>query len=100
MVVAEFDGAIAGVVVLTITDEGFLLENVAVDPKFQGKGVGRTLLTLAESKARASGYRSIYVYINEMMTENQSLYAKVGYVEYGRRINGGYARIFMRKQLS
>jgi hypothetical protein len=33
------------------------------------------------------------------MTENQVLYAKLGYVEYDRRIEDGYSRIFMRKML-
>jgi hypothetical protein len=33
------------------------------------------------------------------MTENQALYSKVGYVEYDRRSQGGFSRVFMRKRL-
>ena len=36
--VAEHDGAIVGVVVLTVTDEGFLVDNVAVHPSVAGPG--------------------------------------------------------------
>lgn len=48
-------------------------------------GVGRTLLQLAETEARRLGYDSIYLSAHEKMTENQSLYAKIGYREYARR---------------
>src|SRR5205814_9602342 len=35
--VAESHGTIVGVIVLTVTDEGFLIDNVAVDPSHRGK---------------------------------------------------------------
>jgi N-acetylglutamate synthase-like GNAT family acetyltransferase len=97
--VAERDGEIVGVLVLTVTAEGFLLDNVAVHPSSHGKGVGRALLQLAESEARRQGYASIYLYTHEKMTENQALYAKIGYVAYDRRHEKGYDRVYMRKQL-
>jgi hypothetical protein len=34
------------------------------------------------------------------MVENQALYSKNGYVEYERRIENGYSRVFMRKRLA
>ena len=57
------------------------------------------LLELAESQARMAGYRSVYLYTHEKMTENLELYAKIGYVEFARRIEKGFARVYMRKQL-
>ena len=33
------------------------------------------------------------------MSENLSLYARIGYVEYDRRVEHGYGRVFMRKKL-
>jgi len=98
--VAERAGAVLGVVVLERTDEGFLLENVAVHPSSRGSGVGRLLLEFAEAEARRQGYPSIYLYTHQKMTENQALYAKIGYVEYGRRTEKGYERVFMRKWLA
>jgi len=98
--VAESAGKVVGVLVLDRTDEGFLLENVAVDPAHKGKGLGRQLLELAEAEAKRAGFDSIYLYTHEKMTENQVLYAKIGYVEYDRRTEAGLARVYMRKRLA
>ena len=97
--VAESHGKISGVLVLAVTEEGFLLENVAVDPSHHGKGLGRTLLEFAEAEARQQGFKSIYLYTHEKMTENQALYARIGYVEFDRRTENGFARVYMRKSL-
>ncbi len=97
--VAESAGRIVGVLVLALTQEGFLLENVAVDPTLRGTGLGRALLELAESEARRAGFDSIYLYTHEKMTENRALYTKIGYVEYDRRFEQGLARVYMRKPL-
>ena len=97
--VAVCNGAIVGVLVLGQTDEGFRLINVAVHPSFQRQGLGRTLLQLAEAEARRLGHASIHLSTNQKMIENQSLYSKIGYVEYDRRIEGGYSRVYMRKTL-
>lgn len=98
--VAEFDRQIVGILVLRETKEGFLLDNVAVSPKCQRKGIGQRLLTLAESRARSAGFTSIYLYTHEKMIENQALYARIGYAEYDRRTEKGLSRVYMRKQLS
>jgi GNAT superfamily N-acetyltransferase len=97
--VAEANGDIVGVLELLVTDEGFLLDSVAVDPSSQGSGVGRKLLEFAEAEARRQGYDSIYLMTNEKMTENQALYGRMGYVLYDRRKVHGYERVLMRKAL-
>ena len=97
--VAEDGGNIVGMLVLSITEKGFLLETVAVIPAMQGKGVGKTLLEFAESEALRQGFDSIYLYTHEKMTENQVLYAKVGYVEFDRQTVDGRPRVYMRKLL-
>ena len=98
--VAERDGEIGGVLVVREAEEGFLLDNIAVHPDCQGAGVGRRLLQLSEDKARAAGYDSIYLYTQEIMVENQALYARIGYVEYARRHEVGLDRVYMRKRLA
>lgn len=95
--VSEVDRAIVGVLVLSVTDEGFLLENVAVAPAYTGWGVGKCLLIRSEHEAKAQGYASLYLYTHEKMFENIALYAKNGYVEYDRREEYGFRRVFMRK---
>ena len=91
---------LAGVLVLGETDEGFKIINVAVHPARQKTGVGRALLEFAEAEARRLGYDSIHLSTHEKMTENQALYARIGYSEYCRRVEDGYSRVFMRKPLS
>jgi ribosomal protein S18 acetylase RimI-like enzyme len=84
---------VIGVLVLGNDDEGLLLENVAVDPRHQGKGVGRALLRFAEAEARRQGVPDIHLYTNVVMTENQLLYSKIGYVEYASREEDGFSRV-------
>ena len=98
--VAEQDAAIAGVIVLRVTEEGFLIDNVAVHPAHRGRGMGRALLELAEAEARRAGFDSVYLYTHEKMTENLALYSKIGYTEYDRRHQEGFSRIYMRKHLA
>jgi ribosomal protein S18 acetylase RimI-like enzyme len=97
--VAERHGAIVGVIVLTVTDEGFLIENVAVHPSVRGTGLGRALLEFAEAEARHAGFDSIYLFTHEEMVENLALYSKIGYVEYDRRSQGDFSLVYMRKHL-
>lgn len=97
--VAEQDAAIAGVIVLRTTEEGFLIDNVAVHPAHRGRGLGRALLDLAEAEARRAGFGSVHLYTHEKMTENLALYSKLGYAEYDRRPQGGFSLVYMRKHL-
>jgi ribosomal protein S18 acetylase RimI-like enzyme len=97
--VAESHETIVGVIVLTVTDEGFLIDNVAVDPSHRGEGLGKALLEFAEAEARRAGFDSIYLYTHEKMTENLALYSRIGYVEYDRRSQGEFSLVYMRKQL-
>ncbi len=97
--VGENCGRIAGLLVLSDTDEGFTLENVAVHPNFSGKGLGSHLLRLAEEEAITQGHTSIHLYTHEKMARNIALYEKIGYVTYDRRTEGPFTRVFMRKIL-
>ena len=97
--VIEHQDEIIGVIVLAETDEGFLLDNIAVHPRYQGQGIGRKLLEFAENQARKQGFKAIYLCTNVVMTENQALYSKIGYCEYDRRNEKGYSRVYMRKSL-
>jgi len=97
--VAEKDALVVGVLVLATTDEGFLLENVAVSPRHRGHAVGRILLEFAEVEARRRGHRSVYLSNHERRTEARGLYARVGYGKFDRRTENGHARVFLRKML-
>ena len=97
--VAEFNAIIVGVLVLGESDEGFLLDNIAVRPEQRRQGLGRRLLELAETRAAMAGYDSIYLYTHQKMAENRALYERIGYIQYDERTEHGATRVFMRKRL-
>jgi ribosomal protein S18 acetylase RimI-like enzyme len=99
VIVAERRSEIAGLIVLGAGAEGFVVDNVAVDPSHQGTGVGRALLERAEAEAQRAGFDSIYLYTHERMTENLALYSRIGYVEYDRRAQGEARLVYLRKEL-
>lgn len=84
---------------LDVTDEGFLVDVIAVLPQHQGTGVGRALLELSEREAMRQGHASIYLFTNEKMTENLALYQRIGYAEYKRETLEGRTRVYLRKPL-
>jgi ribosomal protein S18 acetylase RimI-like enzyme len=90
---------IAGVLVLIPEGDAVLVENVAVHPSRQREGLGRKLMRFVEEFARERGLRGIALYTNERMTENIAFYEGLGFEEVGRRLDDGYRRVFMRKEL-
>ena len=97
--VAEGPDGMVGVLVLIATPSGILLDNVAVHPALQGKGIGHRLLAFAEAEACRRGYDCIELYTHECMTENIELYRRIGYRETDRRSEQGYDRVYMKKHL-
>jgi ribosomal protein S18 acetylase RimI-like enzyme len=97
--VAEADGEVAGLLVLVVGQGYLLLENVAVLPSAQRRGIGARLLRLAEDEARARGLGEIRLYTNEAMTENLAYYPSRGYVETHRAEQDGFRRVFFSKRL-
>jgi len=98
--VAEQGAQVEGVLVQYETPDGFYVDTVASSPGARGTGVGRALLRFAEGEAVRRGHASVYLCTNSRMTENQVFYPKIGYVEYDRRTEAGYDRVFYRKALS
>ena len=56
-----------------------LIENVAVSPAFQGRGLGRKLMGHAEQIAAVSGFAETRLYTNKLFADNIALYRKLGY---------------------
>ena len=93
------DDAVAGVLVAIPATDHLLVDNVAVDPRHHGRGFGRRLLEYAEQQARRRGLPALRLYTNAAMTENLSLYPRLGYTEVDRRIDDGFDRVFFSKAL-
>lgn len=81
-------------------ENDLLIENVAVEPRFQKRGYGRRMLAHAEQLAAQAGLGLVRLYTNALFEENVRLYASLGYdVECERALNGGLA-IHMLKHIS
>jgi GNAT superfamily N-acetyltransferase len=88
---------IAGILVLEPAPDHLLLDNIAVAPAWQGRGVARRLLDFADAEARRAGYAELRLYTHVMMHENITLYTRLGWQETGRGEQAGFQRVFMRK---
>lgn len=92
-------GALCGVLVIETQHDCVFVENVAVHPEYQHRGLGRRLLSFAEHQAVAGGLNEVRLYTNELMTENIAYYQHLGFEELERRMDHGYRRVFMRRVL-
>jgi ribosomal protein S18 acetylase RimI-like enzyme len=93
------EGSVAGLIVLTAEPDALLVENVAVRPADQGRGLGRRLLAFAEAQARTLGKPAIRLYTHELMTTNLALYEALGYRETGRENVTRGQTVHLRKDL-
>lgn len=97
--VLEHEEGIRGVLVMMPQGNSMFVENIAIDPRFQRQGLGRTLMMFVEQQTRMHQLDDIYLYTNELMTENLHFYHHLGFKEEERRTEDGYRRIFLRKTL-
>lgn len=93
------NGEVDGLIVLRPLDGVLLVENVAVRPDRQGRGLGRRLMAFAEFRARSLSLPAVRLYTNEKMVSNIGLYESLGYRETGREVIGGRCVLHMRKEL-
>ena len=97
--VATEDGQPVGFIILIPRPGYLLVENVAVLPAVQGRGIGARLLALAEDRARRLRLPEIRLYTNDAMTENLAYYLRHGYTETHRAQRAGFRRVYFRKRL-
>lgn len=97
--VLELAGTIVGLIE-TIPKDGYLLiENVAVFPDHQRKGLGRLLLAHAEHVAKSSGFKELRLFTNELFEGNVSLYQSIGYSVMERSEIKGGIKVDMTKSV-
>ncbi len=88
--VMELDGAIVGVTHLVVAADRLLLENLAIDPAFAGRGLGRRMLAHAERLTRDLGRPRLALYTNARFIANLRFYAAAGYaVDREETFRGG-----------
>jgi N-acetylglutamate synthase-like GNAT family acetyltransferase len=97
--VLEADGALVGILELEQRPDHLWVENVAVSPSWQGRGLGRLLLHHAEDEARRRGLTELGLLTNERYVENVAMYTRYGYVETDRVPHQGTDLVYFRKRL-
>ena len=90
---------IDGVLVLSPEPGAIGVDNVAVRPGVQRRGIGGRLMAFALDHAARSGKPSIRLYTHSAMTNNIAWYASLGFVETGREPLPVGERVHMAKDL-
>jgi len=93
--VIESGGNILGGLIMLFENDQASIANVAVNPKFQGQGVGGELIKFAESKARENNFSELRLATHVLLDESTSLYRHLGWEETGR----DETRVFMKKEI-
>lgn len=85
----------------TVPEGGkLLIVNVAVEPDYQGRGLGVKLMRHAETLARAAGLSGTRLYTNKLMTENIALYEALGYSFEKETVHdGGVVAVHMVREI-
>jgi ribosomal protein S18 acetylase RimI-like enzyme len=99
VVVIEVAGSVRGYMIGWPEPDAYFIENIAVDPKSQGDGLGRRLIDHAVAEAAKLKLPALRLYTNVLMTENLSMYAHIGFVETHRVVEKGFHRVYMRRSL-
>lgn len=95
------DGVLAALIETVDEGDQLLIENVAVKPRFQGRGLGSRLMGHAETIAGSLGRTRLRLYTNKAMAGNIALYRRLGY-RVDREAEGppGLFRVHMSKVLA
>lgn len=93
------EDTISGFVVFYERGDHLHLENLAVHPKNQRSGVGKSLIDFVEECALRGGFRAIELYTNASMVENIEWYRTIGFSEIARRSEVGFDRVFFRRPI-
>ena len=75
----ETGGELAALLETVDAGDHLLVENLAVAPAYQGKGLGKKLLAHAETIAASQGHRVLKLYSNKAFGSNVDFYLRSGY---------------------
>jgi N-acetylglutamate synthase-like GNAT family acetyltransferase len=98
--VLDTDGMVIGVLELIAREDHLWVENVAIDPRHQGTGLGRRLLDHSEQRASELGLEEIRLATNERYLFNIAMYRRRGFRETHREPVQGTDVIHFRKVLA
>jgi GNAT superfamily N-acetyltransferase len=80
----EESGELLALIEMVPEGDFLLVENIAVRPGQQGRGIGKKLLHHAERLALSLGYDNVRLYTNAAFQSNLQFYTRHGYHEFQR----------------
>jgi ribosomal protein S18 acetylase RimI-like enzyme len=101
-IIAERNGEVVGCVMVKLLEDDLYLGRLAVVPAARGQGIARRLVEAVEDEARRRELAGVRLGVRIALTENQKLFASLGYVEISREAHEGFDQptsINMRKAL-
>ena len=78
-------------------DDGWLLDDVALERVWQGQGIGLALVHRCEQSLMQSGLRGYQIYINNVITGPLDCYRSFGFEEIGWLTENGQRRVHFAK---
>lgn len=101
-IVAERNGRMLGCVMVKLLEEDLYFGRLSVVPSARGEGIAKRLVEAVEDEARRRELAGVRLGVRVVLTENQKLFASMGYVEISREAHEGFdypTSINMRKPL-
>ena len=101
-IVAERNGEMLGCVLVEEMEGDLYFGRLSVLPSARGQGLARRLIDAVEAEALRRGLAGVRLGVRIVLTENQRLFASLGYRETSREAHPGFDRptsINMRKPL-
>lgn len=94
---------VVATVTLSVRPGALYIGKLAVAPDYQGQGLSRQLIALAEIRARAHALAELMLETRVELVENHSLFRHLGFTETARRAHAGFDRpttVEFRKKVS
>jgi ribosomal protein S18 acetylase RimI-like enzyme len=83
---------VLGCLRLELGSDHLHVRRLAVDPGFQGRGIGHALMRWAEEEARDRGFERVTVGVRLALRRNLDFYRRLGYREVAVHAHPGYDR--------
>lgn len=90
-------GELVALVVTREEGDHLLVENIAVAPGWQGRGIGTGILAWAEATATSLRYDEVRLYTHETMVENIAFYRRHGFEITRVAAEDEFRRVHLRK---
>jgi len=90
-------GAILGFAVFCVDNDEIFIDNLAIRPEHQSKGVGALFLRALENWGRDKLIYRVRLFTHALMHENVSNYQVSGFQIYARIMEKGFDRVYMQK---